>query len=228
VKRVLAGERPSAVTRSLGLCRTSIYRWLRAHRSTGGLARPAAPPAGRRPRVSASQAAILRTAIVARRPSDHGIEGDFWTRERVRELVRRRANVDVGRMGAGRLLRRMGVRAGKPFRRIEAHHPGSSAPLRSLARRLGDLGEEVLVLRLEPCDSPERCLALATQPNGGFYCEDLPSHRPDLVGFLARCAPKGSRPVFGHDDAEVWGPALLRAGLSDREAWIEWPPVDPV
>ena len=32
VKRVLDGESPSAVMKSYGLCRTTIYPWLRAHK----------------------------------------------------------------------------------------------------------------------------------------------------------------------------------------------------
>ena len=36
VRRVVEdGEQPSEVMRSLGLCRTSIYPWLRAHRKKG-------------------------------------------------------------------------------------------------------------------------------------------------------------------------------------------------
>jgi len=35
VRRVRAGERPSAVIGSYGLCRTTIYKWLRAARRGG-------------------------------------------------------------------------------------------------------------------------------------------------------------------------------------------------
>jgi hypothetical protein len=35
VKRVREGERPSAVIKSYGLCRTSVYRWLRAEKRSG-------------------------------------------------------------------------------------------------------------------------------------------------------------------------------------------------
>ena len=32
VRRVESGEKPSTVVRSLGFCRTTIYRWLRTYR----------------------------------------------------------------------------------------------------------------------------------------------------------------------------------------------------
>jgi transposase len=35
VRRVHEGERPSEVIKSYGLCRTSIYRWLRAEKRRG-------------------------------------------------------------------------------------------------------------------------------------------------------------------------------------------------
>lgn len=35
VRRVREGERPSAVVKNFGLCRTSIYRWLRAVKHGG-------------------------------------------------------------------------------------------------------------------------------------------------------------------------------------------------
>ena len=38
VQRVQKGERPSDVMKSYGLCRTTIYRWLRAHKKGGGAA----------------------------------------------------------------------------------------------------------------------------------------------------------------------------------------------
>ena len=45
VKRVLeGGERLSAVMAALGLCRTTIYRWLQAHKAHGPSALPAQVP----------------------------------------------------------------------------------------------------------------------------------------------------------------------------------------
>ena len=47
VRRVREGERPSAVIQSYGLCRTSIYRWLRAQRRGGEKALQARKHPGR-------------------------------------------------------------------------------------------------------------------------------------------------------------------------------------
>jgi transposase-like protein len=47
VKRVLEGETPSAVMKSYGLCRTTIYPWLRAHKEGGEGALYSRPAKGR-------------------------------------------------------------------------------------------------------------------------------------------------------------------------------------
>ena len=49
VRRVRAGERPSAVMRSYGLCRTTIYKWLRAVKRSGEKALQARNHPGRKP-----------------------------------------------------------------------------------------------------------------------------------------------------------------------------------
>ena len=47
VRRVLDGERPRDVIKSYGMCRTSIYRWLRSHRRGGQAALRSRPSPGR-------------------------------------------------------------------------------------------------------------------------------------------------------------------------------------
>ena len=50
VRRVVeGGERPGEVMRSLGLCRTTIYRWLRAFAKKGDAALAARKMPGRKP-----------------------------------------------------------------------------------------------------------------------------------------------------------------------------------
>jgi transposase len=55
VRRVRAGERPSDVIRSYGLCRTSIYRWLRAARARGEEALASRKASGPPPKLTPRQ-----------------------------------------------------------------------------------------------------------------------------------------------------------------------------
>jgi len=63
VQRVLEGERPSAVIQSFGLCRTTIYKWLRAHRRGGDKALRGRRHPGRPPSLSPRQKLQVRRWI---------------------------------------------------------------------------------------------------------------------------------------------------------------------
>jgi transposase len=109
VERVARGERPSAVIARYGMCRTTIYRWLRAARRGGlGALAPRRHP-GRPPRVTDGQAARVRARLLDRTPADHGLPGALWTRRTVAELVRRHTGTAIGPIAAGRLLRRLAL-----------------------------------------------------------------------------------------------------------------------
>jgi transposase len=109
VQRVARGESPRRVMEGLGLCRTSIYRWLRTARMQGIEALEARRHPGPAPLVSETQAAHLRALIVGHVPADHGLSGPMWTRTGVRELIRRRLSVDPSLPAVGRMLRRAGL-----------------------------------------------------------------------------------------------------------------------
>src|SRR5262249_30771178 len=77
VKRVLEGESPSAVMKSYGLCRTTIYPWLRAHKKSGEAALQSRPSTGRPPMLSDREqrqvhrllpVSLTRGSVAARRP----------------------------------------------------------------------------------------------------------------------------------------------------------------
>jgi transposase len=109
VQRVARGERPSTVIASYGLCRTTIYRWLRAARAGGLDALAARRHPGTKPRVGFTEALDLRGALLGRTPGDHGLPGSLWTRRTVAALVRHRTGRRIGSLAAGRLLRRIGL-----------------------------------------------------------------------------------------------------------------------
>jgi transposase len=63
VQRVQDGERPSSVIASYGMCRTSIYRWLRAAQRGGKKALQARKHPGRPPALSPRQKLQVRRWI---------------------------------------------------------------------------------------------------------------------------------------------------------------------
>lgn len=69
VRRVVEDrERPSEVMRSLGLCRTSIYPWLRAHKKKGMAALLMRKACGPQAKLSPKQCQQVRRWILGKDP----------------------------------------------------------------------------------------------------------------------------------------------------------------
>jgi transposase len=81
VQRVKEGERPSSVIASYGLCRTSIYRWLRAAQRGGKKALQARKHPGRPAALSPRQKLQVRRWINGKDPRQYGFDFGLWTRQ---------------------------------------------------------------------------------------------------------------------------------------------------
>jgi transposase len=104
VKRVLEGEAPSAVMKSYGLCRTTIYRWLRAHKKGGDGALTSRRATGRPPKLTARQEGQVRRWICGKDPRQYGFDFGLWTRQIVSKLVEEKFKCKLGVTAVGRLL----------------------------------------------------------------------------------------------------------------------------
>ena len=145
VRRVREGERPSVVIQSYGLCRTSIYRWLRAQRRGGDKALQARKHPGRKATLSAQQKLQVRRWISGRDPRQYGFDFGLWTRQIVVELIGQKFGIRLGVTAVGRLLAELDVTPQKPLRRAYERDPVAIEQwqqkvfprLRARAKRLG-------------------------------------------------------------------------------------------
>ncbi len=129
VQRVRDGEAPSVVIASLGLNRTSIYRWLRAAagrgngmralRSTRGTGRP-------RSLTPAQERQVFRW-INGRDPRQYGLEFALWTRRLVAMLIEQQFQVSLGVTAVGALLAKLGLTPQKPLQRAYQRDPAAIA-----------------------------------------------------------------------------------------------------
>jgi len=117
VRRVLAGERPSAVAKSLGFYRTSIYKWLRAHKKGGDKQLQSRRSPGRTPKLTERQQQQVRRWIVGRDPRQYGFVFGLWTRQIVATLIEDRLGVTYSLPSVGHLLTRLEITPQKPLRR---------------------------------------------------------------------------------------------------------------
>src|SRR5256714_3047827 len=105
VRRVIEdGARPSEVMQSLGLCRTSIYPWLREFKDKGweGLAESIAQ--GPEPKLTEKQRQEVRRWILGKDPRQHGFDFGLWTRRIVQTLIGEKMGIELGLTAVGRLL----------------------------------------------------------------------------------------------------------------------------
>jgi transposase len=123
VRRVKAGESPSSVMKSYGLCRTTIYRWLRAAKAEGEKALRARKHMGPKGKLSASQKLKVRQWINGKDPRQYGFEFGLWTRQIVSALIGERFGVKLGVTAVGRLLAELDITPQKPLRRAYERDP---------------------------------------------------------------------------------------------------------
>ena len=117
VDRVRAGEKPSVVAKSLGIYRTSIYKWLRAEKKHGRESLKSTTAKGPPPKLTESQKRQVRRWIIGKDPRQYGFDFGLWTRSIIAEMIRDRFDVSLTLPSIGRLLTSLDITPQKPLRR---------------------------------------------------------------------------------------------------------------
>src|SRR6266571_111770 len=123
VRRVKDGEAPSRVIKSYGLCRTTIYKWLRAERRGGAAALTARKHPGRKPALAPRQKLQVRRWINGKDPRQYGFDFGLWNRQIVAALIAQKFGVRLGVTAVGRLLAELDITPQKPLRRAYERDP---------------------------------------------------------------------------------------------------------
>jgi transposase len=123
VVRVRAGEKPSVVIASYGLCRTTIYRWLDAEALGGAEALASTIASGRPPKLTEKQRRRIFRWINGRDPRQYGFDFGLWTRRIVSEFIQREFDVRLGVTAVDRVLSELGITPQEPLRRAYERDP---------------------------------------------------------------------------------------------------------
>jgi len=146
VRRVMEdGETPSAVMRSLGLCRTSIYPWLRTYKDKGMEALAERIAQGPEPLLTESQRQQVKRWILGKDPRQYGFDFGLWSRRIVQTMIQEKMGISCCLTGVGRLLASLNITPQKPLRRAYERDPEAVAlweketypRLKKRAKRLG-------------------------------------------------------------------------------------------
>src|SRR5678809_1450641 len=118
VKRVVeGGEQPGEVMRSFGMCRTTIYPWLREFKDKGWEALAQSVSEGPPPKLTDKQKQRVKRWILGKDPRQYGFEFGLWTRRIVQELIEEKMGIELCLTSVGKLLASLDITPQKPLRR---------------------------------------------------------------------------------------------------------------
>lgn len=126
VKRVVEdGEAPSEVMKSLGLCRTTIYPWLRKYEDQGLEALVERIAQGPEPKLNEKQRQQVKRWILGKDPRQYGFDFGLWSRRIVQALIQEKMGLELGLTAVGRLLASLEITPQKPLRRAYERDPAA-------------------------------------------------------------------------------------------------------
>jgi len=123
VRQVEQGVHPEDIAAALGMTRAAVYSWLAKYREGGLDALKARPVPGRPPKLSSAQLQRLYTLVVGNDPRQLRFAFALWTRDMVRDLIRREFGVRLSAVSVGRLLRKLGLSPQRPLYRAYQQNP---------------------------------------------------------------------------------------------------------
>src|SRR6266542_2517039 len=124
VRRVVEDhEAPSEVMTSLGLCRTTIYRWLRTYQDKGMEALAEKIAQGPEPKLTDKQRQQVKRWILGKDPRQYGFDFGLWTRRIVHTLILEKMGVELCLTSVGKLLASLEITPQKPLRRAYERDP---------------------------------------------------------------------------------------------------------
>jgi len=132
VDQVAAGAHPEDVADTLGMHRKTVYGWVAKLRDGGREALKAKPVPGRPPKLDGAQLRRVYQLVAGSDPRQLKFEFALWTRDMIRELIRREFGVALSAVSVGRLLTTMGLSPQKPLYRAWQADPEAVAAWKAI------------------------------------------------------------------------------------------------
>src|ERR671923_2150186 len=123
VEQIQAGAHPEDIAAALGLARSTVFGWVARFREGGVDALRAKPIPGRPRKLTGVQLRKVYELVAGRDPRQLQFPFALWTRELVRELIRREFGVALSAVSVGRLLRTVGLSPQRPLWRASQQDP---------------------------------------------------------------------------------------------------------
>jgi transposase len=115
VQRALEGYPTQEVAEFLDVDPRSVRRWVAAFQKEGSAGLVARPPAGRPPKLTGTQEAIIRR-LLTERATKHGFSTDLWTGPYLAQLIRQEFGIRLNPRYLAAWLRDRGFTPQRPRR----------------------------------------------------------------------------------------------------------------
>lgn len=123
VQQVEAGAHPDDMASSLGLNRSTIYKWLQRKISGGTEALKAKPISGRPPSLNEMHLKWLCKTLTDKTPQQLKLPLALWTRSQIIEALKRKFGLAVSKSALSRVLDKLGFTFQKPTVRFKQQDP---------------------------------------------------------------------------------------------------------
>jgi len=117
------GMHPDKVADLYDVGRSTVYNWRKEYLDKGTAAFTVKSAPGRTPRLTGAQLERLRELVVGRDPRQLQFDFALWTRQMVRDLIKREFGVDYTPKAVGNILHRMGLSPQRPLVRAYEQNP---------------------------------------------------------------------------------------------------------
>lgn len=123
VQRILDGESPEVIAKTLGYHRSAVYQWLNRYKADGieGLKYQKIP--GRQPTLTKAQKQKIFDIVTSKNPLQLKFAFALWTRAMVKDLILDQFSVSLSEVSVGRLLHELGLTPQRPLRRAYQQNP---------------------------------------------------------------------------------------------------------
>jgi len=117
VQRILDGESPELVAKTLGYHRSAVYQWMKRYAEKGIECLTYRKIPGAPPKLSAAQKKKAFDIVTMKNPEQLKFPFALWTLAMVRQLIIKEFGVILSEVSVGRLLKELGLTPQKPLRR---------------------------------------------------------------------------------------------------------------
>ena len=123
VQRILDGESPEIIAKTLGYHRSAVYQWLKRYEAAGleGLKYQKIP--GKQPTLTKVQKQKIFDIVTSKNPLQLKFAFALWTRAMVKDLILDQFSINLSEVSVGRLLHELGLTPQRPLRRAYQQNP---------------------------------------------------------------------------------------------------------